>query len=161
MSVCHRYARDPADAKEIVNDGFLKVFKDLSSFKARYEDVEGSLKGWLRQIMVHTAIDHFRKNHKHTLYFELEEGSFDLEDNSNNCIDKLSYDEILKMVQQLSPVYRTVFNLYVIDGYKHEEIADHLNISVGSSKSNLARARVNIQKMLQQAHVKLYEQKAI
>ena len=71
----------------------------------------------------------------------------------------MSYKEILELVQMLSPTYRTVFNLFVLDGYKHEEISKELNISVGTSKSNLAKARINIQKMLQQKNVKLYEQR--
>ncbi|MBC8035137.1 MAG: RNA polymerase sigma factor [Chitinophagaceae bacterium] len=161
MSVCLRYTSNPHDAVEIVNDGFLKVFKDLGSFKPKYENVEASLKGWIRQIMVHTAIDHFRKNHKHQLYLEMDDTVIEQEDQAGNSIDHMSYKEIMALVQRLSPVYRAVFNLYVIDGYKHEEIAKHLKITTGTSKSNLARARMNIQKMLQQATVKVYEQKAI
>ncbi len=161
MSVCLRYTSNRNDAREIVNDGFLKVFKDLGSFKSRYQDVESSLKGWIRQIMIHTAIDHFRKNNKHQLYLEMSEEAFDREDDTGDSIDKISFDEIMAMVQKLSPVYRAVFNLYVIDGYKHEEIAERLNITIGTSKSNLARARMNIQKMLKQASVHFYEQKAI
>ena len=76
-------------------------------------------------------------------------------------IDKMSYEEIIKLVQQLSPVYRTVFNLYVIDGYKHEEIANQLRISVGTSKSNLAKAKMNIQKMIKEREKNLYGQTAI
>lgn len=161
MSICLRYARNQRDAKEVVNDGFLKIFNELSYFKPRYEDITGSLKGWIRQIMIHTAIDHFRKNYKHQFYSEVEAAVFQIEDRSESSIDKMSYDEIINKVQQLSPIYRTVFNLYVIDGYKHEEIAKRLNISVGTSKSNLAKARMNIQKMFQQEDITIYEQKAI
>ena len=146
---------------EIVNDGFLKIFKKLSSFQARYEDMEGSLKGWIKRIMLNTAIDHFRKNNKYLMKVDMGEKVLNIPDETEDSIDKMSYDEIYKVIQQLSPMYRTVFNLYIIDGFKHEEIARQLNISVGTSKSNLAKAKINIQKMLQQARRGLYEQRAI
>ena len=146
---------------EIVNDGFLKIFKKLSSFEARYEDMEGSLKGWIKRIMLNTAIDHFRKNNKYLMKVDMGEKVLNIPDETEDSVDKMSYDEIYKVIQQLSPMYRTVFNLYIIDGFKHEEIARQLNISVGTSKSNLAKAKINIQKMLQQARRGLYEQRAI
>ena len=82
-----------------------------------------------------------------------------MSDNAESAIDAMTYKEIMAILQKLSPVYRTVFNLYVIDGYKHEEIAEQLNISVGTSKSNLSKARANIQKMLKESNLKLYEQR--
>lgn len=156
-----RYAPNNDDAMEIVNDGFLKIFKKLSSFEARYEDMEGSLKGWIKRIMLNTAIDHFRKNNKYLMKVDMGEKVLNIPDETEDSVDKMSYDEIYKVIQQLSPMYRTVFNLYIIDGFKHEEIARQLNISVGTSKSNLAKAKINIQKMLQQARRGLYEQRAI
>lgn len=161
MSICMRYAHTDDDAMEITNDGFLKVLKELSSFVARYDDLEASLKGWMKKIMVNTAIDHYRKNHKHQMNVSIEENMFHLTDNGETSIDKMSYEEIISIVQQLSPAYRTVFNLYIIDGFKHEEIAKRLNISVGTSKSNLAKAKINIQKMLQERHLNKYGQTAI
>lgn len=161
MSICMRYAQNDDDAMEIANDGFLKIFKELSSFVARYEDVEASLKGWMKKIMVNTAIDHFRKNQKYSTNVSLDDNMFHIADHTENSIDKLSYDEIYKVVQQLSPVYRAVFNLYVIDGFKHEEIARHLKISVGTSKSNLAKAKLNIQKMILERHKSRYGQTTI
>lgn len=161
MSVCMRYAHNDEDAMEIANDGFLKVFKELPSFQARYDDVEASLKGWMKRILVNTAIDHFRKNQKHQSNISIDDKLFHLADHGETSVDKLSYEELYKVVQQLSPVYRAVFNLYVIDGFKHEEIAKHLNISVGTSKSNLAKARLNIQKMIQERHRTRYGQTAI
>jgi len=146
---------------EIVNDGFLKIFKKLSSFEARYDDMEGSLKGWIKRIMLNTAIDHFRKNNKYLLKVDMGDKVLNIPDEAETSVDKMSYDEIYKIIQKLSPMYRTVFNLYIIDGFKHEEIAKQLNISVGTSKSNLAKAKINIQKMMKQAHSSLYEQKAI
>ena len=161
MAICMRYAPNNDDAMEIVNDGFLKIFKKLSSFEARYDDMEGSLKGWIKRIMLNTAIDHFRKNNKYLTKVDMGEKVFNMADETETSIDKMSYDEIYKIIQKLSPMYRTVFNLYIIDGFKHEEIAKQLNISVGTSKSNLAKAKINIQKMMKQAHSSLYEQRAI
>lgn len=153
-----RYAHNDDDAMEITNDGFLKIFRELSSFAARYDDVEASLKGWMKRIIINTAIDHFRKNQKFQSNISLDDSLYQAEDHSESSIDKLSYDELYKIIQLLSPVYKAVFNLYVIDGYKHEEIARQLKISVGTSKSNLAKAKINIQKMLSERHVTRYGQ---
>jgi len=161
MAICMRYAPNNDDAMEIVNDGFLKVFNKLDSFQARYDDMEGSLKGWIKRIMLNTAIDHFRKNNKYLLHMDMGDNLFNIAYEEENSIDKMSYDELYKIVQRLSPMYRTVFNLYIIDGFKHEEIARQLNISVVTSKSNLAKAKLNIQKMMQQARRNVYEEKAI
>lgn len=156
-----RYTHTDDDAMEIANDGFLKIFKELASFQARYEDVEASLKGWMKKIMVNTSIDHFRKNQKYQMNVSIDDNLFHIEDHAETSIDKLSYDEVYKLVQQLSPVYRTVFNLYVIDGYKHEEIAKQLKISIGTSKSNLAKAKINIKKMIYELQKNRYGQAAI
>ena len=161
MSICLRYANTDDDAMEIANDGFLKIFKELSSFVARYDDMEASLKGWMKRIMVNTAIDHYRKNQKHQSNVSIDDNMFHLSENGETSIDKMSYEEIFRIVQQLSPVYRTVFNLYVIEGYKHEEIAKKLKISVGTSKSNLAKAKLNIQKMLKERYKSPHGQKTI
>lgn len=146
---------------EVVNDGFLKIYRELPVFKPRYDNYEASLKGWMKSILVNTAIDHFRKNNKNYLMTDIEESHFEMEHTEETVIDKMTYKEILEMVQRLSPVYKTIFNLFVIDGFKHEEIADRLNISVGTSKSNLSKAKANIQKMLREGAVKFYEQKTI
>ncbi len=161
MSICMRYAHTDDDAMEIANDGFLKIFKELASFQARYDDVEASLKGWMKKIMVNTSIDHFRKNQKYQMNVSIDDNLFHMEDHAESSIDKLSYDEVYKLVQQLSPMYRTVFNLYVIDGFKHEEIAKQLKISVGTSKSNLAKAKINIKKMIHERQKNRYGQAAI
>jgi RNA polymerase sigma-70 factor (ECF subfamily) len=161
MSICLRYAPDNDDAMEIANDGFLKIFKELSSFEPRYDDIEASFKGWMKKIMINTAIDHFRKNQKYRLNVSLDDHVFHMEDHAETSIDKLSFEEIYKIVQQLSPVYRAVFNLYVIDGFKHEEIAKRLKISVGTSKSNLAKAKMNIQKMISERQKNRYGQTAL
>ncbi len=156
-----RYCNSKDDAMEVVNDGFMKVYKELPAFKPRYDNFEASLKGWMKSIMVNTAIDHFRKNNKKYFAAEINESHFETERSGETAIDKMSYKEIMELVQQLSPVYKTIFNLFVIDGFKHEEIAGRLNISVGTSKSNLSKAKANIQKMLGEAATKCYGQKAI
>ncbi len=148
MSICHRYTSHEEDAVEILNDGFLKVFVEIYRFKPAYADTISSFKGWLRKIMIYTAIDHFRKNKKHQVVGELNETYMHVPDSHEDALDKLSYDELLLAVRQLTPGYRTVLNLFIIEGFSHEEIAKRLEISVGTSKSNLAKARKQLQKIL-------------
>ena len=159
MGICMRFAGSYMEAEEIVNDGFLKIFKSVANFKILNLHLEAGFAGWMKQIFIYTAIDSYRKNGKIKPEILNEKTCFDLLDSAEVAINKMSYDEIIAMVQNLSPAYRTVFNLYIIDGYKHEEIAAQLDISVGTSKSNLAKARANIQKMLQQQNNKLYEER--
>jgi RNA polymerase sigma-70 factor (ECF subfamily) len=163
MAICMRYCATKDDASEVVNDGFIKIFRNLSLFIPRHHQLEASLMGWMKSIIIHTAIDHFRKqNRKHfsSDFTEIETSESE-SDNSESSIDRMSYKEILAVVERLTPMYRTVFNLYVIDGYKHEDIAKTLNISIGTSKSNLSKARLNIQKMLKEAQHNYYEKKAV
>lgn len=148
MSICHRYTNQDEDATEILNDGFLKVFVEIYRFKPAYTDTVSSFKGWLRKIMIYTAIDHFRKNHKHSMTRELNETYMHLPDPEEDSVAKISYDEILAAIKFLTPGYRTVLNLFIIEGFSHEEIAKELGISVGTSKSNLAKARKQLQKIL-------------
>ena len=148
MSVCYRYAATEEDAREILNDGFLKVFIEIYRFRPSYADSVSSFRGWLRKIMVHTAIDHFRKNQKHHLLTEFPDTCLHIPAGQEDAIDKLSYDELTAAVQLLTPGYRTVFNLFVIEGFSHDEIARQLDISPGTSKSNLAKARKQLQKIL-------------
>jgi RNA polymerase sigma-70 factor (ECF subfamily) len=161
MGICMRYCSNNDDASEIVNDSFLKIFKSLSFFNPQYSDTEASLKGWMKRIIINTAIDQFRKNNQRFLVADIFDNHFDINDKTETPVEKMTYQEILAIIQRLSPVYRSVFNLFVIDGYKHEEIAQQLKISVGASKSNLSKARANIKKMLLEADVNFYEQKVI
>lgn len=161
MAICMRYCNAKDDAMEVVNDGFMKIYRELHNFKPAYENYETSLKGWMRSIMVNTAIDHFRKNNKNHFLVEIKDDHLETIDIQETSLNKLSYKEIMEIVKRLSPAYRTVFNLYVIEGYKHEEIAEQLNIAVGTSKSNLAKAKMNIQKMLKETEQSFYEQKAV
>lgn len=148
MAICDRYTNNQEDAIEILNDGFLKVFKEIYHYKPSYEDVVSSFKGWLRKIMIYTAIDHFRKNQKHQLVTDLDNVVYQIISESEDAVDKLSYEEIIRAIQDLSPAYRTVFNLFVIEGLSHDEIASKLGISTGTSKSNLSKARKQLQKIL-------------
>ena len=148
MSVCDRYTSRDEDVSEILNDGFLKIFKEIHQFKPAYADVVSSFKGWLRKIMVYTAIDHFRKNQKHQHIADLDTTVIHLPVIAETAIDKISYDEIIRFIQDLSPAYRTVLNLFIVDGFSHEEISRQLGISIGTSKSNLAKARKQLQKIL-------------
>lgn len=148
MSVCDCYADNEEDAVEILNDGFLKIFKEIHRYKPAYANEINSFKGWLRKIMVYTAIDHFRKNQKHRVVGELDVSLVYTPVQEADGVDKLSYDEIIRFIQNLSPAYRTVLSLFIVEGFSHEEIAKQLDISVGTSKSNLAKARKQLQKIL-------------
>jgi len=150
MAVCDRYTNNQDDAIEILNDGFLKIFKEIYRYKPAYTDVVSSFKGWLRKIMVYTAIDHFRKNHKHQFTTDLDNGVVQVASHAEDALDRISYEEIIRSIQDLTPGYRTVFNLFIIEGFTHEEISDKLGISIGTSKSNLAKARRQLQKILYQ-----------
>lgn len=141
MSICLRYAPNREEAVEVVNDGFMKVFTRIRTY-----DPKRSFKNWLGRIMLNTSIDHYRANHKHYHHDGLdkaEETEFPA-----SVIDKLAYDELIGLVQQLPQSYRTVFNLHVIDGYKHNEIAEMLSISAGTSKSNLFKAKELLKTMI-------------
>ncbi len=148
MSICHRYTSHEENAIEILNDGFLKVFVEIYRFKPAYTDTMSSFKGWLRKIMIYTAIDHFRKNQKHRMTLELNESYMHLPSREEDSVSKISYQEIINAIKYLTPGYRTVLNLFVIEGFSHEEISKEIGISVGTSKSNLAKARKQLQKIL-------------
>jgi RNA polymerase sigma-70 factor (ECF subfamily) len=148
MAICDRYAGTQDDALEIMNDGFVKVFREIHNYKPAYADEMGSFKGWMRKIMVFTAIDHFRKHYKHRMVTELDNVVYQLPAANESALDKISHEEIIRAIQQLSPGYRTVLNLYIIEGLTHDEISNKLGISEGTSKSNLAKARKQLQKIL-------------
>ncbi|MBL0232280.1 MAG: RNA polymerase sigma factor [Chitinophagaceae bacterium] len=148
MAICDRYTRNQDDSVEILNDGFLKIFRDIHNYKPAYADVVGSFKGWLRKIMVYTAIDHFRKRQKHQVVGQLDDMIYEMGAVQEDALEKISYEEIIRAVQLLSPGYRAVFNLFVIEGWNHEQIGEQLGISSGTSKSNLSKARRQLQKIL-------------
>lgn len=149
-SVCLRYSSNQEEAKEILNEGFLKVFNNLEKYLP-----ELSFKAWLRTIMVNTAINYYRDNKKYN-----QEISFDgVEDPiyDEDIINKISADEILVLVQKLPPSYRTVFVMHVVDGYNHREIGEILEINEGTSRSNFMKARVKLQSLVQKEFPHLYE----
>lgn len=157
MGICMRYSSNYTEAEEIINDSFLKIFKMIADFEPSYQNIEASFVGWIKKIIIHTAIDQYRKNKRSYTMSLSDDSNFEIIESSASPIDNMSYKEIIGLVQKLSPTYRTVFNLFVLDGHKHEEISKQLNISVGTSKSNLAKARMNIQKMLQEKKINVYE----
>jgi len=148
MSICDRYSRTKDDAIEIFNDSFLKIFKEIHRYKPAYADEMNSFKGWIRRIMIYTAIDHNRKYSKHDFTAELDKTIIYLPSEDENAYDMISYDEIINAIRELSPAYRVAINLFIIDGFSHEEIAGQLGIAVGTSKSNLSKARQHLQKIL-------------
>ncbi|WP_316791753.1 RNA polymerase sigma factor [Pedobacter frigoris] len=146
MKMCMRYAKDKEEAIELVNDGFMRVFTNIH----KYEESR-PFKPWLSTIMINTSIDHYRKQIKRIEMEELN-AKHEIED-KENILSHIHYEDLIRMVQQLSIAYRTVFNLFAIDGYSHEEIASMLSISVGTSKSNLFKAREQLKKMLKTAPI--------
>lgn len=141
MGVCMRYANSEDEALDILHDGFIKVFRYITKYQPGT-----SLYGWIRRIMVNTAIDHYRKMSKRRT--EDLDHAFNIEGKEPNAIENVTEKEIMKAVQSLTPTYRTVFNLYVIDGYSHREIAEQLDISESTSRSNLVKARSKLKKLL-------------
>ena len=153
MVVCERYTSNQDDAMEILNDSFLKVFKQIHRYKPAYSDTISSFKGWVRKIVIYTAIDYFRKNHKHRETVDLDNVMYQVPSKEEDVVDKLNYETIIQALRDLSPGYRAVFNLFVIEGMSHEMIAKKLDITVGSSKSNLSKARKQLQKILYQHNI--------
>lgn len=151
MKICYRYTNAMEECEEIVNEGFVKLFKNVHQFdETRQEDTLLSLKGWFKRILINTCIDHYRKTNSSVNGHVLtNHESETIPDHGETGIDMLSYKEIIEAIRLLSPAYRAVFNLFVIEGLSHEEISQTLGISVGASKSNLSKARDNLRKLLQ------------
>jgi RNA polymerase sigma factor (sigma-70 family) len=139
--VCLRYAGNNQEAEDILQEGFIKVFNKLASYRG-----EGSFEGWIRRIFVNTAIEQFRKKIHLQPITEYEENTF--EGKYLSVLDSLAEKDIIELIQKLSPGYRTVFNMYVIEGYTHKQIAEALGISEGTSKSQLSRARQILQELI-------------
>lgn len=141
LVVCMRYANTTLEAEDILQNGFIKIFT-----KHHLYDGTGSLEGWIKRIMINVAIETYRKNSgKNTESIEANES---LQLTSQIGTDQTAYKDLLTLVQQLPVGYRTVFNLYAIEGYSHKEIAEILGISEGNSKSQLSRARQWLQNKL-------------
>lgn len=141
MGVCLRYATDEEEALDILHEGFIKVFRHIGKYKPGT-----SLSAWIRRIMVNTAIDYFRKNSRRRT--EDMDEAYDISTNDPDAISRCSEQEILEAIQELTPSYRAVFNLYVIEGYAHKEIAELLDITESTSRSNLVKARSKLKEIL-------------
>lgn len=143
MGACLRYANCRDEAAGILNQGFLKVFRSLEKFNGNM----GQLEAWVYRIVVNTAIDHYRAELKHRRNDDIDDHLYHISDEPD-ALDQLGAEEIIALVQKLPPAYRTVFNLYVVEGFNHREIGEMLNINEGTSKSNLAKARARLQKWI-------------
>ena len=134
--ICLSYAQDRAEAQDILQDGFVKVFKKMHTFKE-----EGSLEGWVRKIIVNTALDYMRSKTKRYKFIDENKEVEAEEGLDSSLLDKINTDALLERIARLPKGARAVFNLYAVEGYSHEEIAEKLNISTGTSKSQYKRAR--------------------
>ena len=151
MAVCLRYAPTREGALEVLNDGFLKVFTRLDQY-----DSSQPFKSWFRRILINTAVDHYRQEVRHHHHEDVEQIEQTAVSGAPDAFSQLAHEDLLALIQRLSPAYRLVFNLYVMDGFTHEEIAAQLGISVGASKSNLARARENLRQLLKHVNYDEY-----
>ncbi len=141
MGICIRYVDSRAEATTILNDGFLRVFRHIRRYDAALP-----FENWLHRILVNAALDYLKKQRKFKAEVSMDEAKH--LSGQEDILSRISYQELIDMIQSLSTAYRTVFNLYVIDGFRHEEIAERLGISVSTSKSNLARARMRLQELV-------------
>jgi RNA polymerase sigma-70 factor (ECF subfamily) len=140
FSVCLKYSRNTAEAEDNLQDAFLTIFEKIKQFKHK-----GSFEGWLKRITVNTVLQRYRKEKVFDIITDeiADDNNIDIEDND------VSIDYLLKIIQELPDRYRLVFNLYVLDGYSHNDIAQMLEINIGTSKSNLARARQILKKTIE------------
>jgi len=138
-AVCLYYSKDKDDAEDLLHNGFIKVFQKIEQFKG-----SGPFEAWIRRVFMNTALELYRK--KRVLYSINEDIDYPEYIEDADVVSQLSTDELIKLIQELPPAYQMVFNLYAIEGYSHKEISKMLDIAEGTSKSNLARARMNLQK---------------
>lgn len=147
LGLCLRYAKDKEEAKDFLHDGFIKVFEKIKFFKH-----SGSVEGWIRRIIINNTIDIIRRKNRMAFVSDSENDLMRLTAESDDNLENISNTQanaeiIIGLIQELSPAYKTVFNLYVIEEYTHKEIAEMLNISIGTSKSNLAKAKEKLKDM--------------
>lgn len=141
--ICYRYVKDSMQAEDILVTAFMKVFDKIDQFKQ-----EGSFEGWIRRIVVNESLTHLRRNR--SMYIETDLEQADYQPDYDQLSDHLEAEDLLNLIAELPSGYQIVFNMYAIDGYSHKEIAEHLGISENTSKSQLSRARVYLQKKLVQ-----------
>jgi RNA polymerase sigma factor (sigma-70 family) len=140
-AVCMQYSGNDEEARDILQEGFIKIFENLCNYK-----YEGSFEGWMRRIMVNTALEKYRSRHNLYRVDDIEMIPEPDADPDNEDYAGLDANDLLEIIRELPPKYRVVFNLYAIEGYSHKEISKMINISEGTSKSNLSRARVILQR---------------
>ena len=153
MGVCLRYSNNHDDALDILHDGFIKIFRNIKSYQPGT-----SLVAWMRRIMVNTAIDFYRKQTRRRTE-DIDE-AYTVESREPDAVSLMAAEEILQCIQKLSPAYRAVFNLYVIEGYSHKEIAVMLEITESTSRSNLVKARNKLRGMLSH-EAKIYDKRRV
>ena len=141
LGICLRYLKNQMDAEEVMLNGMVKIFQNVSQFKN-----EGSFEGWMKRIVINEALGHLRK--KEPLYLAIEKDHIQLAVNDASVESDLAVEDLLRMLHALPAGYRAVFNLYAIEGYSHKEIAEMLDINEGTSKSQLSKARALLQKRL-------------
>jgi len=144
--VCLRYAKNRMSAEDIMQEGFIRIYRYLGNYKG-----EGSFEGWLRRTMVNTAINYYKKNLKQSNERNID-FVYGLKNDDVDAVSKMTADEILAIIQNLPDGYRTIFNLFVVEGYPHKEIAKILEISENTSKSQLSRARVILQEKIRKIY---------
>jgi RNA polymerase sigma-70 factor (ECF subfamily) len=140
--VCLRYTENADDAMDVMQEGFIKVYRSLPKFRS-----EGSFEGWIRRIFINTSIEHYRKKVKLYNVTEVQENT--IEDDDLSGLDSLGMKDLLNIVNGLPPGYKQIFNMHVVEGYSHKEIADMLGITEGTSKSQLARAKGVLKKIIE------------
>ncbi len=144
MAVCRRYCSSTEEAEDAFQEGFVKIYSKLSEYK-----YEGSFGGWLRRVMVNTVLDNMRKNKKHAFHEDVNEVP-NISSNAHSPLDEMSAKELMSLLETLPDGYRVVFNMFAIEGYSHKEIADKLDITESTSKSQFLRARTYIKKCLEE-----------
>jgi RNA polymerase sigma-70 factor (ECF subfamily) len=149
LKVAFRYVNTYEQAVEVTHDAFLKMFRNFSRFEVRDIDkLEMLLIGWIRRVVINAAIDYMRREMNNHPSYPIPEHVWEHKDEGQSSDNSLLYKELMIMVKELPPAYRMVFNLHVIEGYSHPEIARMLGITTGTSKSNLSKARAHLQKVL-------------
>ncbi len=144
FAVCFQYSKNREEAEDTFHEGFMKVFQNISSFSKT-----GSFEGWIRKIMVNTALAKYRKNSHLSLLVRLDDYPESTNERYNDeILEKIEADALLQLIQKLPPAYKIVFNLYVFEGFQHKEIAEKVGISTGTSKSNLYEAKAILKKQI-------------
>ncbi len=143
FGICLRYTKDYSAAEDVLQEGFIKILTNISSYKGT-----GAFEGWMRRVVINTALERFRKQFQMYSITEVNESDIGLK--YENILENINAKDLLELIKELPPAYKMVFNLYAIDGYSHKEIGDKLNISIGTSKSNLSRARKILQSKVEE-----------